>query len=212
LEAGLLDHIRDIISGRIGGETPCGQSGDHGGVVGAERGRRAAEGDATSARGLAEHGAQALQQRLKQAMALDPKELQEKIKETVARCDEAVVDERCRKETVKAVLQSLRKAGFIVGDPRRQRDGDRDEVVVFARKPAGHQAEFRVTLDGGFLYRFDRYEGMACRKDMDRILPMLQIIYGVKLSNERVIWQNPIRDSRTARPMNLGTEAHTHGR
>ncbi|MBM4084308.1 MAG: hypothetical protein FJ272_05920 [Planctomycetes bacterium] len=155
---------------------------------------------------------EALQQRLKQAAALDPGELQEKIKETVARCDEAVVDERCRKETVKAVLQSLRKAGFIVGEPRRLRDGDRDEVVVLARKPAGHQAEFRVALDGGFLYKFDRYEGMACKKDMDRILPMLQSIYGVKLSNERVIWQNPIRDSRTARPMNLGTEAHTHGR
>ena len=155
---------------------------------------------------------EALQQRLDGPVAIEPGEFEQKIEETVALCDEAVVDERCRKETVKAVLQSLRKAGFIVGKPRLQKDGDRDEVVVLARKPAGHQAEFRVTLDGGFQYRFDQYGGMACKKDIDQVLPMLQDIYGIELSDERVIWQNPVPESRTARPMNPGTKVQHHGR
>ncbi len=153
----------------------------------------------------------ALEERLSDTGALADEDFQEAVEQTVARSDEAVVDERCRKETVKAVLKSLRASGFVVDTPRRQKEGDSDEVVVLARKPAGQQAEFRVNLDGGFLYRFDRYEGLTCKKDLDRILPMLQDIYGVKLSDRRVLWENPVPESRTARPLKPGTEVQHHG-
>jgi len=151
-----------------------------------------------------------LQQHLEQALPVDTSEVQEAIERAVDRADEAALDERCRKETVRAVLESLKKAGFTVSKPRRQKTEDRDEVVVLARKPAGHQAEFRVTLAGALFYKFDQYEGMSCKNDIDQVLPLLQDIYGVELSDERVLWQNPIRDSRTARPLAPVAEGQQH--
>ena len=124
--------------------------------------------------------------------------------------DEAVLDERRRRETLKAVIASLRRVGFVVDRPRRQRDGDRDEVVVKARKPAGNRVQFRVAIDGGALYSFDNYEGMGCKADIDTVLPLLQRIYGVTLSGERVLWQNPDRLSRSSRPIDAGTKEHAH--
>lgn len=152
-----------------------------------------------------------IQQRLTETGALDAEEFQQEIEKTATQADEAVVDERCRKETVRAVLQSLRRAGFVVETPRRHKDYAHDDVVVLARKPAGQQAEFRVTLDGGFLYKFDRYEGLTCKKDIDKILPMLQQIYGVQLSNRRVLWENPVPESHTARPLTPVTQEQGHG-
>ncbi len=114
--------------------------------------------------------------------------------------DDAVVDESCRRAVVLAVRQSLQDAGFICEAPRRLRDGGQDEVVIRARRPAGAEAEFRVKLSGDMRYSFDRYEGSACKKDVATVLPRLQDIYGVKLSDERVIWENPDDLQKGSRP------------
>jgi hypothetical protein len=109
------------------------------------------------------------------------------------------VNEQCRREVVRGVVQALRDAGFVTETPWRRVADERDEVVVRARRPAGSQAEFRVTLSGDLAYKFDNYEGSACKKDIGAVLPRLEEIYGVQLSNQRVVWSNPDDLDRTAR-------------
>jgi hypothetical protein len=137
-------------------------------------------------------------------------EIQKGIAEATENTDAAVADENCRRMVVRAILDSLEKAGFVVAAPQRQ-VGDKDEVVIMASKPAGAEASFRVTADGNMLYKFDHYEGMKCKTDIDRVLPMLQEIYGVKLSDERVLWQNPDRISKSAKPLDDGHKEQGHG-
>jgi len=119
--------------------------------------------------------------------------------------DRAVVDEESRRAAVRAVYESLLQAGFAVDAPYLE-EGERGGVVISARKPSGGQAQFRVGVEGGLVYKFDHYEGAACKQDLDQVLPMLQQVYGISLSNERVLWDNPDRLSRDARPLD-GQEA-----
>lgn len=120
--------------------------------------------------------------------------------------DQAIVDEESRRAAVRAVFASLQQAGFAVDDPYLE-DGDGGSVVVSARKPSGGQAQFRIGVEGGLVYKFDHYEGAACKQDLNQVLPMLQQIYGITLSNERVLWDNPDRLSRDARPIDGNEEA-----
>ncbi len=138
-------------------------------------------------------------------------DLQKEIAMTTEKTDAAVVDENCRRTVVRAIMDSLEKSGFVVDKPKRQ-TGEQDEVVILARKPAGAQAFFRVTVDGTMVYKFDQYEGMKCKSDINQVLPMLQDIYGVKLSDARILWQNPDRASRSAKPMDMGTKEQRHGK
>lgn len=156
-------------------------------------------------------GLDRLHDRLEQGIEMNDDDFHKEIGELTSRADDAVVDELCRQQTVKAVYVSLRKAGFSVAKPKRNKDGDRDVVVIHARKPSGHKAKVHVTIDGSMEYKFDQYEGMTCKKDIDKILPMLQEIYGIQLSNERVLWENPERISRSSRPINPEIEEMKHG-
>jgi len=157
-------------------------------------------------------GLVSLSGRLRGGAAMSAGDFAREMKQAVVSVDEAVVDERCRKATVKAILASLAKAGFVTDTPRREK-GEKDEVVVIARKPAGQQAVFRVTVAGAMTYRFDHYEGMKCKDDIDKVLPLLQQIYGVRLSNENVLWRNnPDRISKSARPLDMGPEERRHGK
>lgn len=127
-------------------------------------------------------------------------EFQSRLAKAMAAADDAVVDENCRRDTVRAVMESLTSAGFIVDKPIRSK-GESDEVVIRARKPAGSDAVFKVTAEGGFSYKFDNYEGMGCKPDIDRVLPQLQEIYGISLKDQRVLWTNPDRHKGTAKPI-----------
>jgi len=130
----------------------------------------------------------------------DPDEINSKIEEAATKTDNAIVDENCRRMVVRSIMDSLEKSGFVVSKPKRS-GGDIDEVVILARKPAGAEAAFRVTADGSMIYKFDHYEGMQCKDDIDKVLPLLKDIYGIDLSEERVLWQNPERISKSARPL-----------
>lgn len=137
-------------------------------------------------------------------------EFQARLSKAMAAADAAVVDENCRRDTVRAVMESLTSAGFVVDMPTRLQ-GESDEVVIRARKPAGSDAVFRVTAEGGFSYKFDNYEGMGCKADIDRILPQLQEIYGISLQDRRVLWSNPDRHKATARPIEDDMRGHQRG-
>jgi len=141
---------------------------------------------------------QKLTSALEKASVSDAKILKQQINEISKELDDAVVDERCRKEVVKAIYQSLQKSGFTVDKPRR--DKETDEVIIKAARPAGAQARFKVKLNGSMEYKFDRYKGSTCKEDINKVLPSLQEIYGIQLSDERVIWQNPDDQDRDAKP------------
>jgi hypothetical protein len=130
----------------------------------------------------------------------DPDHIKKKIEEAATQADSAIADENCRRMVVRSIMDSLEKSGFVVSKPKRS-SGEVDEVVILARKPAGAEAAFKVTADGSMIYKFDHYEGMQCKDDIDKVLPLLRDIYGVDLSDERVLWQNPERISKSAKPI-----------
>jgi VIT1/CCC1 family predicted Fe2+/Mn2+ transporter len=130
----------------------------------------------------------------------NPEEIRNKIEAAATQADSAIADENCRRMVVRSIMDSLEKSGFVVSKPKRS-SGEVDEVVILARKPAGAEAAFRVTADGSMIYKFDHYEGMQCKDDIEKVLPLLRDIYGVDLSDERVFWQNPERISKSAKPI-----------
>lgn len=115
--------------------------------------------------------------------------------------DEAVENEGIRKEMVKAVYQSLKQAGFTVLPPVKPANSEDDIVLIQASRPSGNQAKFRINLDGSVRYEFDNYKGQNCKKDMEQVLPKLSEIYGVNLSKERVIWENPDDEKMDSKPI-----------
>jgi hypothetical protein len=136
-----------------------------------------------------------------------PESVEKNIAEATNSTDEKITDENCRKMVVRAILESLQKASFIVNSPKRV-VSDKDEVVIYAKKPAGAQAMFKVAIDGSMIYKFDHYEGVQCKEDIKKVLPLLQEIYGVNLTDERVLWENPERISKSAKP----TDNNTRGK
>ncbi|NRT58068.1 hypothetical protein [Sphaerotilus uruguayifluvii] len=169
--------------------------------------RQQADGVRAQAREQAEQDARAgLREQLagfglQADVAQDSGTLAAQLGQAIERTDTLAVDEAVRREVVRAVHQALDEAGFVVERPRRLRDSGRDEVLLQASRPSGAEAEFRIDLEGGLHYHFDRYEGRACRQDIDQVLPSLQEIYGIRLSDQRVIWENPDDRDRDARPL-----------
>ena len=154
---------------------------------------------AAASRQAPEHAA-ALAATLDTASSLSPEELSRRMVEVTSELDTAVVDESCRREVVQAVYRSLEDAGFVTEKPRLMNKDDSNEVVIRAMRPAGAQAEFKIELSGKLKYKFDHYQGSACKKDIDTVLPRLQSIYGIQLSTERVVWENPDDKDSDARP------------
>lgn len=104
-------------------------------------------------------------------------------------CVEELVNEDVRRETLIALVGTVQSLGFVLlGNPEFTEDGG---VLVLARRPSGEECQFVVRADGGMRYEFGNYAGTACRKDCTQVEAMLREAYGVVLSNERVIWENP---------------------
>ena len=107
----------------------------------------------------------------------------------VDECVEQLVNEDIRRETLVALVGTVQSLGFVlIGEPEFTEDGG---VLVLARRPSGEECQFVVSADGGMRYAFENYVGTACRKDSAQVEAMLREAYGVVLSNERVVWENP---------------------
>ena len=114
------------------------------------------------------------------------------IDEISRRASAAITDERVRKETLKVIIKSIKARGFIV-DTRNNLKIDREKNVLrlVALKASGQRAEFEIQLSGKFMYRFDGYEGQACKKDIEPFMSDLASIYDINVLHEEVIWDNP---------------------
>ena len=112
--------------------------------------------------------------------------------------DEALITEDVRRETVRSIVNELRKQEFNVSPPQIIGEGADSFVRIAATKPSGKRAVCQIDLKGKIAYKFDHYEGMTCLKDIEQFNTDLQEIYSVKLSDEREIWSNPDRLSKDA--------------
>ena len=106
--------------------------------------------------------------------------------------NEAIVDERVRKETLKVIIKAIKERGFIVDTKKNLKiDRERNIVKLVALKASGQTAEFEIQLNGKFMYHFDGYEGLACNKDITPFIEDLKNIYDINILHEEVQWSNP---------------------
>jgi len=138
-------------------------------------------------------------------LSANPQDANEQLKEIDQlsdRADEIFENEAIRKETVKAIYNTLKITGFTVQKPKmvETKEGVR-EVIIAASRPAGNRAKFKIRLDGSCTYEFDNYKGQTCKKDIEQVLPKLNEVYGVDLSESRVVWSNPDDEDAQMKPI-----------
>lgn len=123
--------------------------------------------------------------------------------------DETLISEETRRETVMAIVKQLKSQEFTVEKPQLVQTDGKNFVKIVAKQPSGKRAVCNVDLHGKIAYKFDNYTGMTCLKDIEKFNVDLEKVYSVKLSDERVLWQNPDRLSMDANslPNNEGRKA-----
>jgi len=102
-----------------------------------------------------------------------------------------IISENVRKETLKTIMKTVETRGFIIDKKNIKIDREKDEVKFIAQKVSGERAEFRIYLDGKFIYKFDGYEGQACQKDIEPFMNDLADIYDIKVVKQVDNWSNP---------------------
>jgi hypothetical protein len=102
-----------------------------------------------------------------------------------------IIGETVRKETLKVIMKTVETRGFIVDKKNIKIDRNKNEVRFIAQKVSGERAEFRIYLDGKFIYKFDGYEGQACQKDIEPFMKDLADIYDIKVVKQVDNWSNP---------------------
>lgn len=102
-----------------------------------------------------------------------------------------IVDEKVRRQALKVIKDAICARGFIVDKNNIRIKKDTNEVVMVALKASGEKAEFRIFLDGKFIYHFHGYEGQACQKDIEPFMQDLEEVYGIHVIKQTEIWSNP---------------------
>ena len=102
-----------------------------------------------------------------------------------------IVGEKIRQKSLKIILKAVQERGFIVDKKNIKINRETNEVIVVALKASGEKAQFRIYLDGKFIYDFRGYEGQACQKDIGPFMKALEDVYGMEVSNRTEIWKNP---------------------
>ena len=112
--------------------------------------------------------------------------------------DDIRITEEVRREVVKSIIKSLKGSEFEVSAPELIKDDNGGIVKIIAKKPSGKRAVCKVSLNGKLEYIFDNYEGLTCVKDIDKFNKDLEEIYSIKLSDKKVLWENPDKISKGA--------------
>lgn len=120
---------------------------------------------------------------------LNTEDVKEKLKQVNIATDDMLITEDERRKTVKAIMRELRRMDFTITPPVLKGDF----VIITATRPSGKRVRCKLDLKGKLHYTFDKYEGMTCVKDIEKFNVDLESIYSVKLSVDRVIWENPDR-------------------
>ena len=102
-----------------------------------------------------------------------------------------IVGEKVRQKSLKIIMGAVQKRGFIVDKKNIKINREKNEVILVALKASGEKAEFKVYLDGRFIYDFRGYEGQACQKDIEPFMKDLEEVYGIHVTKSQEIWSNP---------------------
>jgi len=138
---------------------------------------------------------------------VDAQAARQEIESVETSVDDVLVTEETRRQTVRAFIKLLRQQDFTVGKPVLVKEGSESYVKFTAQRPSGQRAVCRFDSHGKVCYKFDRYEGMSCLKDIKTVQADLERIYSVKLSDERVLWENPDRLTKDADQLPDGGDA-----
>ena len=138
-------------------------------------------------------------------------EAESAVEEIESGVDEEKITEEVRRQTVIAIIKQLRSQEFIVSKPQIVDNEGESYVKITAQQPSGRRAACRIDLKGKIQYRFDHYEGMTCLKDIQKFNVDLERIYSVKLSDERILWENPDRLTREQESAPTGSSERRHG-
>ena len=116
---------------------------------------------------------------------------QEKLVAIREAATQEIVGEKVRQKSLKIIMDAIKQRGFIVDRKNIRIKRDTNEVILVALKASGERAEFRIFLDGKFIYDFHGYEGQACQKDIEPFMRDLEEVYGIKVTGQTEIWSNP---------------------
>ena len=132
------------------------------------------------------------------------REIEQAAEDIEAHADEEKISEEVRRQAVVAIMRQLRSQEFIVEKPELFDNAGETYVKITGQRPSGKRVRRRIDLQGKIRYRFDRYEGMTCLKDIERFNVDLERVYSIKLSDKRVTWENPDRLSMNRNRMPSG--------
>ena len=141
--------------------------------------------------------------------AIDSNTIEKKVVELENEVDETLISEETRREIVISIIKQLQKQEFTVEKPQLVQTDGKNYVKIVAKQPSGKRAICNVDLRGKIAYKFDNYVGMTCLKDIEKFNVDLEKVYSIKLSDERVLWENPDKLSMDANtlPTNEGRKA-----
>lgn len=140
---------------------------------------------------------------------IDSNTIEKKVVELENEVDETLISEETRREIVIFIIKQLQKQEFTVEKPQLVQTDGKNYVKIVAKQPSGKRAICNVDLCGKIAYKFDNYAGMTCLKDIEKFNVDLEKVYSIKLSDERVLWENPDKLSMDANtlPTNEGRKA-----
>ncbi|WP_335940355.1 hypothetical protein [Fusobacterium polymorphum] len=140
---------------------------------------------------------------------IDSNTIKKKVIELENEVDETLISEETRREIVISIIKQLQKQEFTVEKPQLVQTDGKNYVKIVAKQPSGKRAICNVDLRGKIAYKFDNYAGMTCLKDIEKFNVDLEKVYSIKLSDERVLWENPDKLSMDANtlPTNEGRKA-----
>lgn len=129
---------------------------------------------------------------------IDSNTVEKKVVELENEVDETLISEETRREIVISIIKQLKKQEFTVEKPQLVQTDGKNYVKIVAKQPSGKRAICNVDLCGKIAYKFDNYAGMTCLKDIEKFNVDLEKVYSIKLSDERVLWENPDKLSMDA--------------
>lgn len=125
------------------------------------------------------------------ALVTDKVENTDDVKALREKATAEIINENVRKETLKVIIKTIESRSFIVDKKNIKIDREKNEVRFVAQKLSGERAEFKIYLDGKFIYKFDGYEGQACQEDIEPFMTDLADIYDIKVVKQVDNWSNP---------------------
>lgn len=117
---------------------------------------------------------------------------QERLTQMQTQATKEVIGEAVRQQSLKIIMKAVANRGFIVDKKNIKIKKETNEVHMVAMKASGERADFKIYMDGKFIYDFHHgYQGQACQKDIEPFMKDLEDVYGIHVTKSQEIWSNP---------------------